>query len=509
MSTPRHGPWSDWHPMHRPTDYPLPPIPAARRTILCRLFALVAAPTGALSSLAACGGGSSGNSVPTPSPNPPAPVPVPIPPSSPPVPSAVVSRLLAGLATVPLTVGGSPVTVTQGAPGSTSSSFGPDAQWFPPLPESDTRNLATIPQVYGFQRGLWFLDPGNSIGGSTVLPASLNHQAATRNSAGPVAIHFTHTGQAFEVLVCGVLSCATLIVDGQYLATDQFDPMNITANGSVLPNRSCLLKIDFGSSATRDVSFYAQASPGICALVVAAGDRVLPFERSAAPSFAAITDSYGGAPSEHWGLGGLFYEAAMQLGIPNVDLDSIGGTGYAPNSTNSDTLNAGNAFPARLPHIVDDQPDLFVVAGSLNDNDARAQPPYASGADALAGFTAAVTTCFTQARAALPNAVLAAIGPWQPPANLPTSATEQQKADIIRQALAVVAAPWIWIDNINGGWTNSSGASSAPSSTDGPWQTTANAAPYLSSDNIHPNEAGCLYLGTRLAAALRAGLLAL
>ena len=163
--------------------------------------------------------------------------------------------------------------------------------------------------------------------------------------------------------MCGVISCATLIVDGQYLATDAFVPMNITANGSVLPNRSCLLKIDFGSIATRDVSFYAQASPGICALVFDAGDQVLPFDRSAAPSFAAITDSYGGAPSDNWGLGGLFYEAAMQLGIPNVDLDSIGGTGYAPNSTNTDFLNAGNAFPARLPNILDDQPDLFVVAG--------------------------------------------------------------------------------------------------------------------------------------------------
>ncbi len=483
--------------------------PGSRRSALQRLFALVAAPVATLPALSACGGGGAGNdpiviTVPPP--------PVPTPPPAPRSPGQVVTRLRTALAaTAPVVDATKSVTITQGVSNSSDSSFGSNAQFFPPLPQSGLGNLATIPQAYGYRRDLWTQLSG-VIEGQQVVPVELAHNAQTLNSSSRTGLHFIHAGAAFEVLVAGANNCVTLIVDGKYVAcaaaTDPLAQLNVSA-GNTITGVNTTLKFDFGSSATRHISLYMLASQGACSLVVAAGDTVVPWDRSAEPSFAAMTDSYGGAPTTVWGWGGLFYQAAATLNIPHLDLDAIGGTGYATNPTTADTILAGNAFDARLASIVAGQPDLFVTAGSLNDNNENALPPYASAAAAKAGFAAAVSAYYTDLRARLPNAVLVALGPWQPITVLPASAAQLDKAAVIQAALAAAGGLWIFVDNINGGWINSSGNSVAPSLTEGPWQTVANAATYLGDDDIHPNAAGCAYLASRLAADLRAAILAL
>ncbi len=425
----------------------------------------------------------------------------------------MLSRLKAALATTPPTIAAATaLTVTQGANESAASSFGSDAQVIPPLPQDGSSNLSTTAQVYGHRRDLWPQAPGN-IGGQAVIPVAVNHPAATLGSTGRIGLHFIHTGSAFELLVGGANIGLTLVVDGNYVgcadATQPLVQMNTSLTGGPITGLNATLKFDFGTSATRHVSLYSMASFGACALIVAAGDTVVAWDRSAEASFAAIGDSYGGAPTTVWGFGGLFYQAALGLNIPHVDLDAIGGTGYAPNAGNAATLLAGNDFDARLASITESQPDLFVAAGSLNDNNALALPPYASAAAAAAGFQAAVAGFYTDLRTRLPDAVLVALGPWQPPPNLPPPQGELDKASVIKAALAAAGGNWIYVDNMNGGWSNSSGASSAPSASDGPWQTLANAAAYISADNVHPNVPGCAYLASRLSAALRAAILAL
>ena len=336
---------------------------------------------------------------------------------------------------------------------------------------------------------------------------------ATLGSTARIGLHFVHTGSAFELLVGGANNALTLMVDGNYVgcadATQPLVQMNTSLTGGPITGLNATLRFDFGSTATRHVSVYSMASFGACALMVAAGDTVTAWDRSAEASFAAISDSYGGAPTTVWGFGGLFYQAALGLNIPHVDLDAIGGTGYGPNAGNAATLLAGNDFDARLASITESQPDLFVAAGGLNDNNVLALAPYASGADAAAGFQACVSSFYTDLRSRLPNAVLVALGPWQPPGNLPPPQGELDKAAVIKAALAAAGGRWIFVDNMNGGWSNSSGASSAPSASDGPWQTLANAAAYISADNVHPNVPGCAYLASRLSAAMRAAILAL
>jgi hypothetical protein len=479
---------------------------ASRRAALHRLFALVAAPGVAMTSMSACGGGGAGSDpikvgvppapVPTPAPQPPAPPPVPVVDS--------LSRLKTALATAPLRVGTTAVSVSQGAAQSTTSSFGSDAQYIPPLPQDATHNLATISQVYGYRRDLWSQLAGGVIASQQVVPVAREHVA----NQGRAGLHFVHTGSAFEVLVGGVNISATLVVDGQYVGTSALAAINqLVPTGLASPNT--LLKFDFGVLATRRISLYLISSRGPCGLVIAAGDTLTAYDRSAEASFGAMSDSYGGAFSDTWGEGGLFYEAAAQLGIPHMDLDQIGGTGYAVNNGSPLALQPANAFAGRLDGIVNGLPDLFVTAGSINDNNRLALPPYATGDEAKAGFAAAVSGYYTNLRASLPNAVLAAVGPWQPPVNLPASAGELDKAAVIKAALRACGGRWIYLDNVNGGWINSAGASAAPSANDGPWQTVANAAAYIDIDNVHPNKAGCAYLGTRFATALRAAILAL
>ena len=491
-------------------ESPEGPASESRRNALQRLFALAAAPGSTLPALAACGGGGGGEGT---IPVPPPPAPPPPPPPAPTPSDIVLSRLKAALATRPPAVDAvTLVAVTQGMNESAKSTFGSDAQFIPALPQDSHGNLSTVAQVYGHRRDLWPQLPGN-IGGQTVIPVAVNHRAATLGSTGRIGLHFIHTGSAFELLVGGANNAFTLVVDGNYVgcadASQPLVQMNTSLTGGPITGLNTTLKFAFGTGATRRISLYSMASFGACALVVAAGDTVTAWDRSAEPAFAAISDSYGGAPSAVWGFGGLFYQAALALNIPHVDLDAIGGTGYAPNSSNSATLLTGNAFDARLPSITESLPDLFMTAGSLNDNNRLALPPYSSAADAQAGFAAAVSRHYTDLRAALPDAVLAAVGPWQPPPNLPAPQGELDKASVIKAALAAAGGHWIWVDNINGGWSNSSGAGSAPSASDGPWQTLANAATYISPDNVHPNVAGCAYLADRLAAALRAAILAL
>jgi lysophospholipase L1-like esterase len=80
-----------------------------------------------------------------------------------------------------------------------------------------------------------------------------------------------------------------------------------------------------------------------------------------------------------------------------------------------------------------------------------------------------------------------------------------------------VAAPWIFIDNLNSGWRNSVGAQDA--GTGQGWQTgtgtvahpkgDGNGDLYVSADGTHPTEAGSVYLGTRLAETIKAAIEAL
>ena len=483
-------------------------IACGRRLALQQLLVWSAA--GAIGvPLAGCGSGS-GEGAASAVPAPPPPV----------APSPAVQRLLAALQAPALAVRTAPLVVTQGAGNDTTSSFGAGAQVHPPLSNPGAASLASVATVWGFRRDRWWV-PGVGqavIAGQVVYPVTRRHPAATLGSEAVCGLHFMLEGSGFEVLFAGSNPGITLVVDGQY-ATPTLINRAWAAGvaGAPLSQPNTFVRVDFGTAQPRRVSLYARSTQGPCAVAVAAADLLQPWDRADAASMSFMADSYGGASGPQWGVGGVFWEAAARLGIAHIDGNAIGGTGYAPNSAPGYS-NAGDAFPARLASSVDTLPDLFITAGGINDNNSLALPPYATAQAARDGFNAAVSSYFSQLRAALPQSVLVALGPWAPRQVTPTDPVAQSKADTIRAALQAAGGSWIFVDNLNGGWACSSGARSAGAGA-GPWQTgTGNsAAPagngngdlYLAADGVHPSVAGALYLATRLATDLRQALLSL
>ena len=430
-------------------------------------------------------------------------------------------------ATVALVVSNTSMSVTQGITNRAEPSQGPSAVILPtPLGPSANPNpgsLANLTQLWGHRRDTWSFSGLNYAGTSAAnsgwaRAVRVIHVAPMQATTGVCGLHFLFDGQSFDVLFIGSAVQVTVVADGKYMA-----PHHITSDvsggvaGAPFTAYDTYVRFDFGSAAVRHVSFYGRATFGPAAIAVGAGDTLQPWDRSDEPSMCVMGDSYAQVPSANWGVSGLYWEAASMLGIPHLDANGVGGTGYAPNNANPDTRNPANAFGARFADSVTAVPDLFISAGGINDNNsAAALPLYATDADAKRGFDTAVANYFRDLRAALPGSVLAAIGPWQPNAAF-YPAVALAKADTIRAGLAAVAGPWAFIDNLRGGWVNSSGAS-APA-TGLAWQTgtgregapkgDGNGDLYVSSDGTHPNEAGSAYLAGQLATNLRAAVLAL
>jgi len=423
----------------------------------------------------------------------------------------------------PLGVSAPGIDVIQGQSNLAEPSLGPAAIIVPkPLGYGVNPNPVTlieVPQVWGFRSQMWNRFPGGFAGtteanGSWFQPVSFVHRFETTASGVPCAIHFVFDGAAFEVLFAGTNVNAVIIADGMYLT-----PKSIRNNwrngleGAGLNAYDTYVRFDFGRAAVRQVSLYCYSTLGPSAIAIGANDSLVAWDRSGEPSLCAQTDSYGAAGSTQWPFNAIFFEAAMRLGIPNVDVDAVGGTGYAPNNV---VTRPSDSFLGRLPVMSRISSDLFITAGGINDNNWLALPPYATGADARAGFEAATRRYFQELRAAMPDSVLAATGPWQPnQAFYPQSAND--KADTTRAALRAVAGPWVFVDNLRGGWESSSGASSAPANA--AWQTgtgnvsqprgDGNADLYVSGDGVHPSAAGSRYLGEQLANSLKAAIASL
>ena len=445
----------------------------------------------------------------------------------PPAPGTPLWRLQNALLRAPPTVATAGITVTQGAAQSADPSFGSDALIVPTPrgiavnPNPDT--LATVPNVWGYRRDTWKQSTIGYIGSaagndSWYVPIAQWHDAATLRAFSACGLHFTLAGRAFEVLFAGTNVQVTLLADGEYVAPSFIETEFFAGvPGGPLAAANAYVRFDFGTSATRRISLYAASSQGPCAIATAKLDTLTPWDRTDEPRFCAITDSYGQARGVNWAMGGPFWEAASLLGIPHLDLNALGGTGYAPNNGGNDARDPGNAFVARVAEGAVTTPDLVLTAGGINDDNSAAAPPlYASAADAKAGFDTAVQRHFRDLRAALPDAVLAAMGPWAPVESLPVDAVAQSKADTILAALRSVAGPWVFLDNLRGGWVTSTGAS-APATGRG-WQTgtgnvgrprgDGNGDVYVAADGVHPTPAGCQYLGGVIAAQLGAAILA-
>ena len=355
------------------------------------------------------------------------------------------------------------------------------------------------------------------------------------NYLGAPAIHVVHNGQYLELLMGNANPSFTIQVDGAYLFSKLINK-GITSGAETAVDfsdglQNTWVKFDFGSRATRRLGIWSTAGGGIVNLATAdAKDQVTGWDRSDEPYCIAITDSYGQGGSTQWYQGGMYREAFARLGIPHVLFDAYGGTGFAPTVTQQ---AAGTAGRSRINENAWVTPDIVLIGLGLNDNANIADFQYTSANAALAGFTSAGNATLARARARYPSAILVVMGCPSPSAVNANFATQgaynYTKNNVMLSAVRNLTGPWVWVDTFLDYVQTSTGYAKGPVGTYSVLTSSANPSGAVwmtgtgkttlttgdgncdlySDDGTHPNALGNVYMGTRLANALRPALMSL
>ena len=259
----------------------------------------------------------------------------------------------------------------------------------------------------------------------------------------------------------GYSALFTLMVDGRLVPSK--------ALGSVIRNASGgwavhAIRVDFGYRAVRDI--WVQTDTYVAYVKIDAGDSMLPAGIVGEPQLTVIGDSYLQARSAPFPSGGLATELGARLGIRNVAVDTVGGTGYTNSGNDMGNLND------RLPSHAADNSQIYVVTAGLNDyGDLRPNPARVDWQTTQA-YEQSVTGYLAALRNACPTALIVVTAPFCPVPPMSDSSYVANygvnqsglgdflyKAQLHKRAVLQIAGPWVYIDVLmGGGWLNSSGA---------------------------------------------------
>ena len=286
----------------------------------------------------------------------------------------------------------------------------------------------------------------------------------------PYRVEFDTDASQFAISTLGTGGQYRLRVNGEYIALP-------ASQGPSSDGNFYWLTVSFPTSerrATRMESL-GQAFGGIA---LQAADHVYGPANPLGPRCIVLGDSY---------TEGLLCYAQRLADLMGWEVWSsgVGGTGY---------LNPG--APGRVKFrdrvqsdVIDQNPDIVLVAGGLNDG---SYDPQAVQAEAEALYSTILTN--------LPSTKLVVIGPWWPRGNPPQFILDTR--DAIKSAAASQGLYFIDpivstnVEQVNVGWITGTGNVATPTG-DG------NADYYISADGTHPTDLGHQYLATRLAAALK------
>lgn len=202
----------------------------------------------------------------------------------------------------------------------------------------------------------------------------------------------------------------------------------------------------------------------------------------------AMTTSYDAAGAALPGEFGIYHRMRADVGIMNMSVDGIGGSGYlqrnatgigAPNNNYADRLAAGVALNPDL---------LWVHGGGAND--------------LINGYTdaqiiTAVTNYFTSARASLPNAKLVFVEGFAPPGGgFPAVASRYTTIRAaVQAALMNVGVYYVDVQTTTP-WLQGTGYFGATNGS-------GNSDIYVGPDAVHLMAAGSDYIRARLADKMR------
>ncbi len=295
---------------------------------------------------------------------------------------------------------------------------------------------------------------------------------------GNWSIEFMTDAAQFEIKF-KYISAATeyrLSIDGRAV-TDLMQ-----ASGGTTAGSSHVLKVTLGSAVPRRIRFDFVTMPFGGLFLPSGATAWKPTSRGGRLGVLgdSITD---GSAYNTGGAGGTWLQRAGRLlGCTDVWDQARGGTGYI-------TPGSFATFANRV--ALDITPygfDRLIVWGGYNDN---------GGSQSDIG-TAAASLYATLKTVVAPGGDIIVIGCWSPTGSPGASITNTDTT--LRTAAAGAMLPFI--SPITGSIYDKTGTLVE---THGPWITTANASTYVNAtDNVHPNDAGHIYLARRITEALRA-----
>jgi hypothetical protein len=259
----------------------------------------------------------------------------------------------------------------------------------------------------------------------------------------------------------GSQTVQTLIIDGELVPAKVLSCMRATSPGGWSTGA---IRIDFGRRATRDI--WIETVMNVAYLKIGRGDSLFAIDDSADPQMTVVGDSYLQSRSGNFGNGAaIALELGARLGIRNVAVDAIGGTGYWNSGSGLGNLND------RLASHAADKSAVYVVLAGIND--------YADAVDSAnvawpsrSTYEGAVRNYLAGLRTALPGALIVVAAPFSPIppmsdasyiANAGTNTSgigdNLYKASVHKQSVQAIPGPWVYVDVLMGsGWLNSSGA---------------------------------------------------
>lgn len=325
-----------------------------------------------------------------------------------------------------------------------------------------------------------FAGAGNfAIGASSpdtnyTLPTS-KYPNTYASGQGIWSVEFGTDAQTFQVRFKHISSATMyrLSIDGRKV-TDLMQSAGGTTAGS-----GHLMTVDLGSAVPRRIRLDFATFPfGGVYLPPSATMWRVPLQGG---RLMVLGDSIpdGSAQNTGAGAGTWFHRAARLLGSTDAWAQGRGGTGYI-------TPGAYATFGDRAPvDVVGWAPDRLAVWGGYNDS---------GGSQSAIG--AAATSLFSTIKTGLPTCQVLVLGCWSPTPSPGAGITNTDTT--LRTAAAGAGFPFV--SPLSGAVYDAAGSLLA---THGAFITSGNAASYVGGDNVHPTDAGHVYLSRRIVAAWR------
>lgn len=203
------------------------------------------------------------------------------------------------------------------------------------------------------------------------------------------------------------------------------------------------------------------------------------------PRVLVAGDSYTAGVGASSALLGYAKQLQNLLGIPDIIPAGDGATGYGV-FNNSVSPNTNKSLLARLGDTVTPyNPDLIIIPMGYNDA-SQARTATQIQADATAVYNGIFTV--------LPTTRVIVIGPWRT-GSVPTTA-QSNAVKAAAQADARYGSRLFYVDTIAENWQTGTGRVGATNSS-------GNSDIYITTDAIHPPDAGHTYLAQRVAEAVK------